>query len=150
MAVVCLGSLFEFHIPAAVLSHVQQLYYDDVCEATVELVHRTLDQSLEGLPRSDPWSRDQFVITCYPLCCRQGFSLLISVGAAAYGEEDEELKSCMEELREHWIRSAGNMKCGGAYNTISHLRSLNDPQPDPALLQQVTVKPVANRFRLHY
>ncbi|QDZ17480.1 E4 ORF-2 [Ovine adenovirus 8] len=148
MARVYYASVSRLHIPAAVLEHVQSLYADDVCEATVELVQRSVEVALCALPRALPAEPNRFVVSCVPEAGLDGsFSLLICIGGPEFEEGDPDLWDCLLEIRDHWVRSAPNLKAGGAFNSIGHLRSLGDPRPDPSLLAQVTLQPVNNAFR---
>lgn len=148
MAQIVYSSLFVFHIPAPVLDHVQSFYAQDICPATIELLQRCLEINLTAIPRALPWSQNQFAISCYPLKAEDaGLSVLISIGAAEFEESEDVIVSCARELRDHWIRSAGNLKLGGARSSISHFRRPEEVALDQELLEQVCIVPVSNSFK---
>lgn len=148
MASLDYSALFKFTVPGPVLAHVQEVYAEDVCEATVELLQRCLEVNLQTIPRLVPWATNQFIISCAPYPAGDGsFSLLISIGAPGYSEGDEDIADAVKEARDHWVRSANNLKLGGAYHTISHLRSPGEPRLQEELLQQVYIQRVSNCWK---
>ncbi|UDF05981.1 ORF2 [reindeer adenovirus 1] len=148
MAQIVYSSLFVFRVPSHVLSHVQSFYAEDVCPATVELLQRCLEVNLIAIPRSLPWSQNQFAISCYPMKAEDaGLSVLISIGSAEFEEGEDDIVACARELREHWIRSAWNLKLGGAQCSITHYRPPGEVAPDRKLLEEVRIEAVSNSFK---
>ncbi|ART33384.1 E4-4 [Deer mastadenovirus B] len=123
-------------------------YAEDVCPATIELLQRCLEINLTSIPRAVPWSQNTFAISCFPLKSPDaGLSVLISIGAAEFDEREQTLIACVQELRDHWIRSAANLKSGGALYSISHYRKPGEIILDQELLQQVHIEAVSNSFK---